>query len=625
VPRTPKEIRELARRSFLYWFGCFCHILDKLRNDIIPEPNIAQIRLAEAVEYCDANGIPARIIMVKPRKVGISTEAVALGYYRMRKQKQYAAIMGDTLARSDELFGTLNYIADHDDFPWNDGLTPVHTDSELRIGENEGDSIALKFTAEKPTGTRGGTPQTVVATEAAFYPSEGKKEATETMTALSNSVPKLPGTLVIIESTAKGLAGFFPKKWQDAQWPKFYPKDEQYWLKYLDGAEDGQSDYIRVFVAWWEMREYRMEVTAEEARVIQSTLTAEETKGIQAYGWTVEQLRWRRYTIINDCENNETKFKEEFPSSPDEPFTSSGSPRFDVAGMNYLQKLAQSIQWGSGVLSEIPIVATGTRPQFIPTAPNEAWLQRWEPPRVGCRYFISSDVAEDKDMNPAKGSNDVMRDMHGPFVIRDGFRDDRGVWHRPRVVGRFMPPCRWGHDLLAMRLYQTSLYYGGCPVAPEMNNHGLALARELKRLGANVFFFKTIDEVSKKEIITYGWRTTAQSRPALIEELAKSIRNVEPRRNDLDPNTLAMDPDALEILDVHAIAQLRNFVIDSSGRAAAASGKHDDDVMGIAIGYYLRKAATVYAEAVVQRRIEKFDYQVVRDRVESSGGGLPLM
>ena len=608
---TLKEQRKAARNSPLVWFAIYCRILDKLRQEITPKPNVAQIRMAEAVEHCLVNKIPCRIIMVKPRKVGISTFAVAIAYWIMRKRKAFAAIIADKDARSDILFDILKFIGEKDRFPWGDGITPTFTHKKMSLGTADDSSHAEKFTAGNPNSTIGETPQILIATEAAHYPKGGAMDGSKTMTNTLASIPKKPNTFVLVESTAAGMSGFFPTMWQDAQWPTFYEPGQEYFRKYLDGQNQGTSAYIRVFVAWWEMDEYVLAVDNDQRAYLDRTLTPEEKKGIEAYGWSHEQLAWRRDTIKNECLGSETKFKEDFPSSPDEPFSVSGSPRFDSNGLTYLRNLAKSIPYKSGILSDIDPIRGG-RPTFTPTQDNEAWVKLWELPKVGCRYFLGTDVAEDKDMNPATGDNEVKRDRHGPFVIRAGFSDDRGVRWRPREVGRIMPPCRWGHDLLAKRLYLLSVFFGGCPIAPEMNNHGLALAKELKRLGAVLYSQTIVDPLTQIEQKVYGHRTTPANRPDVIENLAKSIRNAEPKQDQLD-ETLTIDPDALEILDLDALSECGTFVIGKDGRAAASPGNHDDDVMGLAITFYLIGSATVYTEKIVERTIPKWDYQVAGD------------
>ena len=77
-----------------------------------------------------------------------------------------------------------------------------------------------------------------------------------------------------------------------------------------------KSAKIRVFAAWYEFAEHVRPVDALERVEIEATLSDREREGIAAYQWTVEQIAWRRWTIINKCVRNETKFDEEYPEDP---------------------------------------------------------------------------------------------------------------------------------------------------------------------------------------------------------------------------------------------------------------------------------------------------------------------
>jgi hypothetical protein len=619
------SIEELLKRAKLYpfwWFGVYSRILNKVRKMVKPKPNICQIRVLEAFEQARKRGIPCRIVVVKPRQIGISTLCAAIAYWIMRAIGCRAVIMGDTDDRSDELFAILQRFIENDQCKWDDGKVLKFTADEITVGE----STAEKKTAMKPTATRGGTIQVVIATEAGYYPLGGKLDAEETMTALLNSVPKAPGTVVIIESTANGPAGYFPSVWNNAKWPDW----DDYHKRYLDGHEEGTSDYIRVFVAWWEIEEYtfdgqdgRRGITQTESDEIMATLDAKERELIQACQCTVEQLAWRRNTINNECKGSVIKFACEYPSSPGEPFRVSGSPKFDADGLTYLRKLAGASSFKIGLLTDVPfetvvnpnlngeiikVPVPGARPTFQPT--SEGWLQLWELPKAGCKYIISCDVSGDRDVSP--NHSEVKRDRHSSGIIRQGFTDNRGYTFRPRLVGRIKPPCEWGHDLLAKNLNLMSLFFGRCPIAPESNNHGQSLIKSLLKISANVLFHTLIDSVTGKTREVYGFLTTGTGRSARIEvldHLASSVRRCE----IVEGRMLQEQMDCLEILDMHALGEMGTFILNSDGRAEAASGEFDDDVMMLGIGYYLIPSATVYADVPVQRKIPKWDYQVVKD------------
>jgi hypothetical protein len=161
---------------------------------------------------------------------------------------------------------------------------------------------------------------------------------------------------------------------------------------------------------------------------------------------------------------------------------------------------------------------------------------------------------------------------------------ENGLWLRPRLVARIRPPCQVAMDLLMDWVDLISRFYGRCILVPEINKDGAYTIREARRRGIPVYKETAIDPVTERKLENWGFRTTEGTRREIIDHLARSIRDVQ------DPSA----KDALEIYDPHAVKELSTFVLAKSGRPEAAAGCHDDDVMGLAIGYYCLPAATPY-------------------------------
>jgi hypothetical protein len=250
--------------------------------------------------------------------------------------------------------------------------------------------------------------------------------------------------------------------------------------------------------------------------------------------------------------------------------------------MTYLETVARNTIWRTGVLTEPP-KNRGGRPTFIPTGENEAWLRVLEEPKVGLRYLMAGDVSSDRDMSP-QGSQDPDRDKHSFGVFREAYTDQRGIFYRRRLVARLQFDCQDGHRLLAWKLALISAYYGNCVAAPEMNNHGLALAVKLNDLKVPLLKRKWIDPKTEREKEIIGWETNRVTRPLIIEELAEAIRCVTDEQR----------PAGLEAFCPRAAGELASFVKYRDGSAAAAEGCHDDDVMMLAIGNYLCPNATLF-------------------------------
>src|SRR5690606_29733231 len=155
-------------------------------------------------------------------------------------------------------------------------------------------SELVKRSAEAPRQTRGDTLQAALMTETSVWRDIGPLSADETATSLQNALADGLNTVAIIDTTAKGAAGFTYDTWCQASWidePRGEPNLFQYWRQYGVSRHEkpDKNDYLRVFAAWWEFPEHRRPVVTAEVKDIQGSLTEREKSGIQRFGWTWEQ------------------------------------------------------------------------------------------------------------------------------------------------------------------------------------------------------------------------------------------------------------------------------------------------------------------------------------------------
>lgn len=99
--------------------------------------------------------------------------------------------------------------------------------------------------------------------------------------------------------------------------------------------------------------------------------------------------------------------------------------------------------------------------------------------------------------------------------------------------------------------------------------------------------FNRRDNVRTKAL---GWMTDTRTRPKIIENLARCIR--ESGRGQMG--------EGLQINSVWTVNECQNFIIKNNGRAEAAQGHHDDQVLSLAIGLYVldSEAVTYYEPRV---------------------------
>lgn len=139
--------------------------------------------------------------------------------------------------------------------------------------------------------------------------------------------------------------------------------------------------------------------------------------------------------------------------------------------------------------------------------------------------------------------------------------------------------------------------YWQAVVVPEMNmDRGLV---ELLKLRGDVDIYQREMFNRREQVRTtaLGWMTDTRTRPMIIEGLARMVR--EAGRGQVG--------EGIEIRCPWALKQMRNFVVKPNGRAEAASGHHDDDVLALALGSYCLDSAIPWQEAVrddgVSRRV----------------------
>ena len=142
---------------------------------------------------------------------------------------------------------------------------------------------------------RSQTVQYFHGSEVAFWPN-----ASAHFAGVVQAVPDLPGTEIILESTANGIGGEYHERWQQ--------------------AEKGIGDYLAIFVPWfWEDGYTRPVPPGFE-------MSDEEREYKEAYGLTLEQIVWRRAKVAEL--KDPLLFKQEYPATAAEAFQMSGHDSF---------------------------------------------------------------------------------------------------------------------------------------------------------------------------------------------------------------------------------------------------------------------------------------------------------
>lgn len=126
--------------------------------------------------------------------------------------------------------------------------------------------------------------------------------------------------------------------------------------------------------------------------------------------------------------------------------------------------------------------------------------------------------------------------------------------------------------IFAKALFDLGMYYNCALLAVEANFSTYPI-RELERLGyTNQYVRQKEDTYTHAVLKSYGFKTTAITRPVILANLVDIVRE--------NPHLLCDRDTLLEMLV---------FCKNSLGRAQALSGEHDDCVLALAIAYACRE------------------------------------
>lgn len=234
-----------------------------------------------------------RALVLKGRQQGISTYIGGRFYWRTTHNRGLRCfILTHEQDATDNLFGMVERYHEH--CP---AVVRPHTGAsnakELSFDRLES-GYAVGTAGTKAVG-RSQTIQLFHGSEVAFWPN-----ASTHFAGVVQAIPDLPGTEIVLESTANGVGGEFHERWQQ--------------------AEAGIGDYEAIFIPWFWSPEYARPIPTGFA------LDEEETEYQAAHGLTLEQMAWRRNKIAEL--KDPMLFKQEYPASAAEAFQMTGHDSF---------------------------------------------------------------------------------------------------------------------------------------------------------------------------------------------------------------------------------------------------------------------------------------------------------
>lgn len=448
---------------------------------------------------------PSRFIVLKARQLGMSTFSEAMiTYLATNTPNTDAVILAHTSESTAKIYEMTKLFVD--ELP--EGLRPRQKYSNARLMSFDSDRGGLKSSIRVMVAndsTRGGTYRLAHLSELAFW---DKPE--EALIALNQAVPNTDDSLIIIESTANGFNHFY-NLWQD--------------------AVNGRNDYTPIFFPWYVDPSYSMKYKGFEK-------TNYEKEIQEKFNLTDDQLQWRRWCIANNCSNDEQKFRQEYPITPEEAFITSGASVFnnDII-LDRMKSIPEPIKTGYFTYNYDGLHIT-----------NIQWM---DDPRGYIKIY------RDRDGSATVLGGDTAGDGEDFFVaqVLDSNGNQIAVLHH-----------QFDEDLYTKQVYCLGIYYSSL-LAIEANFSTFP-NMELQRLGyRNIYVRQKYDRILSDVQPKFGFKTTSLTRPIIIDQLVEIVREHSELLNDRE-----------------TLQEMLSFV-KLKGKPQASEGTHDDLVMGLAIAY----------------------------------------
>jgi len=307
--------------------------------------NGVQRRVMDVKRRTVADGRPAKFLILKFRRGGITTLEQALSYQMVATNHNAKVV---TLAHTSTDTGKLFAIP----------LLMHQKDSQAPSSHRRGNRHALEFpgmnsafycgTAGASGFGRGQTLQRVHGSEVSrWHERSGGRQI------------DLQDELVVglTEAASHGEITM-----------ETTPKGEEWFSTTYREAKRGLNDWTPIFLPWFVDDDNRVEITQEEREEIASTLSDEEIELVARHKLTPEQIMWRRTK-----KRGSRLFPQEYPEDDESCFMRSGTSFFDV------EKVI-------GLLKSVP--------DYDRRHTAGGYHVEWEEPQDGVRYVLGADTSE---------------------------------------------------------------------------------------------------------------------------------------------------------------------------------------------------------------------------------------
>lgn len=558
----PEALRSAVHRlravyDFEFWCISCVKIFDKSTGQLVPfKLRHAQLKLVKVL-LCDLfAGKPVRIVLLKARQWGGSTVTqMFMSWIQLFHRSGWnSVIVADVEDQARTIRAMYTRMSRHHPCE----ICPVQFSNFEGSSKNkmlvDRDCVVSIGSMQKPDSLRAGDIKMAHLSEVGLWKRTKERKPEDVIQTILGSVPREPFTVVVLESTAKGIGNFFHDTWCE--------------------AVDGRSAYTPLFVAWFEIDIYYKSFISEKQKIefVQS-LTHDEWVRFHA-GATLEGLHW--YREKRREYSTDWQMCSEFPSTPEEAFQTSGRPAHDPLYVRQLRPFVREPLYVGELLADAPYGPEALRNiHFVPSAAGtfSVWKMPDTARRIADRYVVALDI----------GGRSPQADWSVISVIDRIALLDGGV-EECIATYRF----HLDQDLTVWRAVQVAHWYDHALLAVEANSlnpkgqegdHTLTILDTIREHYDNLFARTDPARIREGEPLKYGFHTNAASKTDLVTQMTRRLREI-----------LYIERDK------RALDEIAWYELKPDGSYGAVEGKHDDIYMSRAIALKVSQLMELPAE-----------------------------
>ena len=481
--------------------------------------NFNQKKIHTVARKQQEKGKPVRIVVDKSRRVGVSSWAEGLLFaHCCWLPGAHALIAAHEFKSSKALFSIPKGFAKQAHF-----LNLRDVEREITFPHQDAESLLQIITAGKDTSGRGFTLSALHLSEAAHY------KSAEPFTSIIPAVSTHKDTIIIIESTPNGMDG----------------DGETFYEMWLDAVER-RSEYEAVFLSWVDDP-----ACVADPAIAKNAPVDKEEKELLQRGITKGQLAWRRLKIASpECGGMLELFHQEFPTTWEESFITSGFPAFEEVERQWAAHNVKEPKW-QGFIDQTDDGSMKLREHA------RGDLCIWEDPIPGHFYYVGADAARGDDEKDARD-----------FAANVGFDGNTGrqVF---RYAGHVVPEVHGCYLNSLGRHYNRAMLNG--ELTGGYGYGTLYVVRDLLKY-PNLYRWKGKDDkvgtwASGRNAVWY--ETTQHTRTMLFEMFRAALREGAGTNGEY----------GITLYDDLLAAQVRMCTRKETGRVDVKKG-HDDILFG---------------------------------------------